>query len=82
MPTEREARDLGTYDLTVVGGGAAGLWSALCAAEEGGSVCVVSRKPLAESSSFHAQGGLAAALDSDDSPERHFEDTMAAGRNL
>ncbi len=82
MPAEREARDLGTYDLTVVGGGAAGLWSALCAAEEGGSVCVVSRKPLAESSSFHAQGGLAAALDSDDSPERHFEDTMAAGRNL
>lgn len=82
MPAEAEARDLGTYDLTVIGGGAAGLWSALCAAEEGGSVCLVSRKPLAESSSFHAQGGLAAALDSGDSPERHFEDTMVAGRNL
>lgn len=74
--------DLGTFDLTVVGGGAAGLWAALCAAEAGGTVCLVSRKPLAESASFHAQGGLAAALDPDDSPSRHFEDTMAAGRNL
>jgi len=82
LPAGNEERALGTFDLTVVGGGAAGLWSALCAAEEGGSVCLVSRKPLAESSSFHAQGGLAAALDPADSPELHFEDTMAAGRNL
>lgn len=82
MPAGKEERDAGTYDLTVVGGGAAGLWSALIAAEEGGSVCLVSRKPLAESSSFHAQGGLAASLDDADSPKQHFEDTMAAGRNL
>lgn len=82
MPAAEEERDLGNHDLIVVGGGAAGLWSALCAAEAGGSVCVVSRKPLAESSSFHAQGGLAASLDPADSPEQHFEDTIAAGRNL
>ncbi|MCB0871173.1 MAG: FAD-dependent oxidoreductase [Solirubrobacterales bacterium] len=82
MPARAEARDLGAFDLTVIGGGAAGLWSALVAAEEGGRVCLVSRKPLAESSSFHAQGGLAAALDPSDSPAQHFEDTMAAGRNL
>ena len=82
MPASAEEKDLGSFDLTVVGGGAAGLWAALCAAEEGGRVCLVSRKPLAESASFHAQGGLAAALDPDDSPERHFQDTIAAGRNL
>ncbi|MBN8867961.1 MAG: FAD-dependent oxidoreductase [Solirubrobacterales bacterium] len=81
MPGSSEER-IGTFDLTVVGGGAAGLWAALCAAEDGGSVCIVSRKPLAESASFHAQGGLAAALDPEDSPAQHFADTMAAGRNL
>ena len=74
--------NLGTFDLAVVGAGAAGLWSALCAAEAGGRVCLVSRKPLAESASFHAQGGLAAALDADDSPELHAADTINAGRNL
>lgn len=74
--------DLGTYDLAVVGAGAAGLWAALRAAEEGSRVCLISRKPLAQSASFQAQGGLAAALDADDSPEQHASDTIAAGRNL
>jgi len=74
--------DLARCDLAIVGGGAAGLWAALCAAESGGSVCLVSRKPLAESASFHAQGGLAAALDPEDTPARHEADTLAAGRGL
>jgi L-aspartate oxidase len=68
-------------DVVVVGGGAAGLYSALTAAEAGSTVAMVSRKPLPESSSFWAQGGLAAAIGSDDSPELHVEDTLAAGRN-
>jgi len=66
----------------VVGGGAAGLWSALRAAELGAKVCLVSRTPLSESASFWAQGGLAAALEPDDSPDRHAADTIAAGRGL
>jgi L-aspartate oxidase len=37
---------------------------------------------LTESASFWAQGGLAAALEPDDSPDRHAEDTIAAGRGL
>jgi L-aspartate oxidase len=68
-------------DVVVVGGGAAGLYSALTAADAGSRVAVVSRKPLSESSSFWAQGGLAAAIGSDDSPELHVEDTLAAGRD-
>jgi L-aspartate oxidase len=43
---------------------------------------VVSRTPLSQSASFWAQGGLAAALEPGDSPERHAEDTIAAGRGL
>jgi L-aspartate oxidase len=66
----------------VVGGGAAGLWTALEAAEAGGRVCVVSRTPLSQSASFWAQGGLAAALEPGDSPARHAADTIAAGRGL
>ena len=67
-------------DVVVVGGGAAGLYSALTAADAGSRVAMVSRKPLSESSSFWAQGGLAAAIGPDDSPEQHVEDTVAAGR--
>jgi L-aspartate oxidase len=66
----------------VVGGGAAGLWSALRAAELGARVCLVSRTPLSQSASYWAQGGLAAALEPDDSPDRHAADTIAAGRGL
>jgi L-aspartate oxidase len=66
----------------VVGGGAAGLWSALRAAELGARVCLVSRTPLSESASYWAQGGLAAALEPDDSTDLHAADTIAAGRGL
>ena len=70
------------FDVVVVGAGAAGLWTAICAAESGASVCLISRKPLSESASFWAQGGLAAALEAGDSPEQHAADTIAAGRGL
>ena len=37
---------------------------------------------MRESASFWAQGGLAAALAPSDSPERHAQDTIDAGRGL
>ena len=49
-------------DLIVVGAGAAGLYAALTAARVGARVTLISAAPLAESSSYWAQGGLAAAL--------------------
>ncbi|MGO9907691.1 MAG: L-aspartate oxidase [Solirubrobacteraceae bacterium] len=67
--------------VTVVGAGAAGLYTALRAAREGASVTLVSATPLAESSSWWAQGGLAAALSAQDSPELHLRDTVIAGRD-
>jgi L-aspartate oxidase len=67
-------------DVVVVGAGAAGLYAALVAAEQGASVRLVSSSPLDQSASYRAQGGLAAALDAGDSPELHLEDTVSAGR--
>jgi L-aspartate oxidase len=67
-------------DVAVVGAGAAGLHAALVAAREGARVALVSRSPLAETASYWAQGGIAAALTADDSPDLHARDTLAAGR--
>jgi L-aspartate oxidase len=69
-------------DVAVVGAGAAGLYAALVAATAGAHVTLVSRSPLAQTASYWAQGGIAAALAADDSPARHAEDTLAAGREL
>lgn len=69
-------------DLAVVGAGAAGLYAALWAAAAGASVTLVSATPLAQTASYWAQGGIAAALAVEDSFERHLADTEAAGRNL
>jgi L-aspartate oxidase len=67
-------------DVAVVGAGAAGLYAALCAAREGARVALVSAAPLAQTASYWAQGGLAAALAEDDSAELHLRDTERAGR--
>jgi L-aspartate oxidase len=66
--------------VAVVGAGAAGLYAALCAAAAGERVTLISATPLAGSSSYWAQGGLAAAMSAQDSPERHLSDTILAGR--
>src|SRR6185312_11870275 len=73
-----------TYDadVAVVGAGAAGLYAALCAARAGADVVLVSATPLAQTASYWAQGGLAAALAADDSFELHLADTERAGRGL
>ena len=69
-------------ELVVVGAGAAGLNAALVAADAGARVTLVSATPLAESASYWAQGGLAAALAVDDSRERHLADTLEVGRGM
>jgi L-aspartate oxidase len=69
-------------DIAVVGAGAAGLYAALCTAREGATVVLISATPLAQTASYWAQGGLAAALAADDSFELHLADTERAGRAL
>jgi L-aspartate oxidase len=65
----------------IIGGGAAGLMTALLMAPE--PVVLLSKAPLgAEASSLWAQGGLAAAIGEDDAPALHLADTLAAGAGL
>jgi L-aspartate oxidase len=70
-----------SYDLVVVGSGIAGLFAALTAGPDA-RVLVVSKGPIGASSSYLAQGGLAAATGAGDSTELHAEDTLRAGRGL
>ncbi|MGY4312506.1 aspartate oxidase [Bradyrhizobium sp. JR3.5] len=65
----------------IIGGGAAGLMTALQLAPE--PVVLLSKSPLgAEASSMWAQGGLAAPVGADDTPALHLADTLAAGAGL
>ncbi len=68
-------------DVVVVGTGIAGLCFALKAARYG-TVAVVTKKDRPESSTNYAQGGIAAAFGTDDSPALHREDTLVAGAGL
>ncbi len=74
-------RRAGPHRVLVVGGGLAGLFTALRLAPL--PVTVLSPKPLGEgASSTWAQGGIAAAIGEGDAPEAHAADTIAAGAGL
>jgi L-aspartate oxidase len=68
-------------DFLVIGAGVAGLRAAIDLAA-GGSVLVVAKESLSESSSEYAQGGIAVALSDDDEVELHEQDTLQAGDGL
>jgi L-aspartate oxidase len=69
-------------DLAVVGAGGAGLYVALTAAAAGARVALLAASSFAQTASYWAQGGLAAALSVEDSLEQHLHDTQVAGRGL
>jgi len=68
-------------DFLVIGAGVAGLRAAIELAEAG-SVLVVAKDSLRESSSEYAQGGIAVALNDDDEVALHEQDTLYAGDGL
>lgn len=64
--------------IIIVGGGIAGLATALAAAPA--PVLLLTRAPGAKgAASAMAQGGIAAALDTGDTPQAHAHDTVVAG---
>ena len=69
-------------DVIVVGSGVAGLTAALRARAIGRTVLLVTKAQVNEGSTRWAQGGIAAALSDDDSPDEHLHDTLVAGVGL
>ncbi|OXN00973.1 L-aspartate oxidase [Bifidobacterium vansinderenii] len=70
------------HNIVVIGAGVAGLSAALAVAGTGHDVVLVTKTELVESNTYHAQGGIAAAIFADDDPKLHAKDTMAAGHGL
>ena len=68
-------------DFLVIGSGIAGLRAALSLADAGDVVILTKADPR-ESNTGYAQGGIAAAIGADDSPDLHARDTVAAGDGL
>ena len=69
-------------DVIVIGSGVAGLTTARYARAAGRTVLLVTKAQVSEGSTRWAQGGIAAALADDDSPEEHLRDTLEAGVGL
>lgn len=69
-------------ECLVIGSGVAGLTAACQLARHGHHVLLVVRDTLQDSNTSKAQGGIAAALGTDDNPELHLADTLVAGAGL
>jgi len=72
---------ISTYDVVIIGSGAAGLTAAIKLAQNH-KVLVLAKGALDGGSTNWAQGGIAAVLDAGDSFAAHVEDTMVAGAGL
>jgi L-aspartate oxidase len=65
-----------SFDVLVVGSGAAGLAAAVSAERAGARVGLATKGSLQANNSSKAQGGIQAALGPDDSPARHADDVL------
>ncbi|MDH5784939.1 MAG: FAD-binding protein [Chromatiales bacterium] len=66
-------------DVLVIGGGGAGCAAALVAAVAGARVILATKLRLGDSNTVMAEGGIQASIDKNDTPQMHYDDTLAAG---
>ncbi len=69
------------FDVAIVGSGLAGLTVALHLADHR-KVGIITKRELLDGASNWAQGGIAAVLAKDDTPQDHIRDTQIAGAGL
>jgi L-aspartate oxidase len=68
-------------DVLIIGAGIAGLYTALKSSEKN-RVLMITKKSLFDSNTRYAQGGIAAVISDEDSPEFLRQDTLIAGAGL
>ena len=76
-----EARLNWDTDVLIIGSGAAGLRAALAASEHA-DVTLITKNTVTESNTHYAQGGIAVAMNLDDTIALHIKDTCVAGAGL
>ena len=76
-----ESLSVVNFDVIIVGSGAAGLYAALCLPTHL-KIALITKDKLKKGASDWAQGGIAAAINEEDSPQSHLEDTIKAGAGL
>lgn len=81
LQPDSSSEQLIQFDVLVIGGGAAGLYAAL-SLPNNLKIGLVTKDTLSLSASGWAQGGIAAAITSEDSPSLHAKDTLKAGAGL
>ena len=69
------------YDYIIIGSGIAGLNTALLAREHGATV-ILTKGRVDDCNTRYAQGGIAAAIGTGDTPGLHMQDTLTAGAGL
>ncbi len=82
-----EPIETAAVDYVVVGAGVAGLRAAIALAMAAEAhhrprIWVLAKDSLAESNTWYAQGGIAAALSDEDTVSFHLQDTLRAGAGL
>ena len=70
-----------SYDVLVIGSGAAGLAAAVTATRAGARVALATKGSIQACNSAKAQGGIQAALGADDSPELHAADIFKSSHD-
>lgn len=79
--TQFDVNDSKVYDVVIVGTGVAGLYTSVCL-DRKLKIALITKEKIQNSNTTLAQGGIAAPISHDDSPEIHFNDTINAGAGL